>query len=210
MTFLYSRTISNYSEDHQMDYQVGQILHVTDGKEGAALLGQLHAAGYYCNFRRSKDGNLRIHIYAHLTPTTRDEDGFFVENDALEEHINYERELAFGRESPVRFFMSNEERQDSEDCLQFVRGRWDKRTPWGDDKLYICSGLLLYSNLEQALKTVIPDFDIYGFDYTLSVAQWEKIKELDKGKYLHQAVAELDAWLGPRTDEEVAMTIICI
>ena len=193
-----------------MDYQVGQILHVTDGKEGAALLEQLHAAGYYCNFGRSNDGNLRVHIYAHLTPTTRDEDGFFVENDALEEHINYERELAFGRESPVRFFMNNEERQDSEDCLQFVRGRWDKRTPWGDDKLYICSGLLLYSNLEQALKTVIPDFDIYGFDYTLSVAQWEKIKELDKGKYLHQAVAELDAWLGPRTDEEVAMTIICI
>jgi len=193
-----------------MDYQVGQILHVTDGKEGAALLEQLHAAGYYCNFRRSKDGNLRIHIYAHLTPTTRDADGFFVENDALEEHINYERELAFGRESPVRFFMNNEERQDSEDCLKFVRGRWDKRTPWGDDKLYICSGLLLYSNLEQALKTVIPDFDIYGFDYTLSVAQWEKIKGLDKGKYLHQAVAELDAWLGPRTDDEIVMTIICI
>ncbi len=193
-----------------MDYQVGQILHVTDGKEGAALLGQLHAAGYYCNFRRSKDGNLRIHIYAHLTPTTRDEDGFIVENDALEEHINYERELAFGRESPVRFFMNNEERQDSEDCLQFVRGRWDRQSYWGDDKLYICSGLLLYSNFEQALKTVIPDFDIYGFDYTLSVAQWEKIKELDKGKYLHHAVAELDAWLGPRTDEEVAMTIICI
>ena len=193
-----------------MDYQVRQVLHVKDGKEGAALLEQLHAAGYYCNYRRNRDGNLRIHIYAHLTPTTRDEDGFFVENDALEEHINYERELAFGRESPVCFFMSNEERQDSEDCLQFVRGRWDKRTPWGDDKLYICSGLLLYSNLEQALKTVIPDFDIYGFDYTLSVAQWEKIKKLDKGKYLHQAVAELDAWLGPRTDEEVAMTIICI
>lgn len=193
-----------------MDYQVGQILHVKDGKEGAQLIEKLHSAGYFCNFRRNRDGNLRVHIYAHLAPTTRDADGFFVENDALEEHINYERELAFGRESPVRFFMSNEERQDSEDCLQFVRGRWDKRTPWGDDKLYICSGLLLYSNLEQALKTVIPDFDIYGFDYTLSVAQWEKIKELDKGKYLHHAVAEQDAWLGPRTDEEVAMTIICI
>lgn len=193
-----------------MDYQVGQILHVKDEKEGAALLEQLHAAGYYCNFRRNRDGNLRIHIYAHLAPTAKDADGFFVENDALEEHINYERELAFGKESPVRFFMSNEERQDSEDCLQFVRGRWDKRTPWGDDKLYICSGLLLYSNLEQALKTVIPAFDIYGFDYTLSVAQWEKIKELDKGKYLKQAVAELDAWLGPRTDDEIVMTIICI
>ena len=193
-----------------MDYQVGQILHIKDGKEGAALLEQLHAAGYYCNFRRSKDGNLRVHIYAHLTPTTRDADGFFVENDALEEHINYERELAFGRESPVRFFMSNEERQDSEDCLQFVRGRWDKRTPWGDDKLYICSGLLLYSNLEQALKTVIPDFDIYGFDYTLSVAQLEAIKGLEKGRYLKQAVAELEAWLGPTVDAEAAMTIICI
>jgi hypothetical protein len=69
---------------------------------------------------------------------------------------------------------------------------------------------LLYSNFEQALKTVIPDFDIYGFDYTLFVAQWEAIKGLEKGKYLKQAVAELDAWLGPRTDDEIVMTIICI
>ena len=147
-----------------------------------------------------------------LTPMVlqKDADGFFVENDALEEHINYERELAFGRESPVRFFMSNEERQDSENCLQFVRGRWDRQSYWGDDKLYICSGLLLYSNMEQALKTVIPDFDIYGFDYTLSVAQWEAIKGLEKGRYLKQAVAELEAWLGHTTDDEVAMTIICI
>ena len=28
-----------------MDYQVGQILHVTDGKEGAALLEQLQGSG---------------------------------------------------------------------------------------------------------------------------------------------------------------------
>ena len=193
-----------------LNYQVGQTITVPDGKEGTALLEELHTVGYYCYFRRNNDGNLQIHIYAHLTPTTMDEDGFFIVNDALREHINYERELAFGRESPVRFFMSNEERQDSEDCLQFVRGRWDRQRYWGDDKLYICSGLLLYSNLEQALKTVRPDFDIYGFDYTLSAAQWEKIKGLDKGKYLHQAVAELDAWLGPTTDDEVAMTIICI
>ena len=193
-----------------MDYQVGQTLRVKDGKEGEQLIEKLHSAGYYCYFRRNSDGYLLVRIYAHLTPANRDEDGFFVENDALREHVDYEKEFMFGENAPLRFFMSNEERQDSEDCLQFVRGRWDKRTPWGDDKLYICSGLLLYSNLEQALKTVIPDFDIYGFDYTLSVAQWEKIKKLDKGKYLHQAVAELDAWLGPRTDEEVAMTIICI
>ena len=193
-----------------LDYQVGQTITVPDGKEGATLLEELHTAGYYCYFRRNNDGNLQIHIYAHLTPTTMDEDGFFVEDDALVEHINYERELAFGSESPTRFFMTNEERQDSEDCLQFVRGHWDKCTPWGDDKLYISSGLLLYSNLEQALRTVFPDFDIYGFDYTLSAAQWEKIKGLQKGQYLKQAVAELEAWLGPTVDAEAAMTIICI
>ena len=195
-----------------MDYEVGQTLTVADGKEGAALLEKLHSAGYYCYFHRYKDGSRLIHIYAHLSPTTRDEDGFFVENDALEEHINYERELAFGRESPVRFFMSNEERQDSDDCLQFVRGRWDERTPWGDDKLYISSGLLLYSNLEQAFKMLFPAFDIYGFDYTLSAVQWEKIKELEKGHYLKQAVAELDEWLesSPPADDEIVMTIICI
>ena len=68
----------------------------------------------------------------------------------------------------------------------------------------------MYSNLEQALKTVIPAFDIYGFDYTLSAAQWETIKGLEKGKYLKQAVAELDAWLGPTNDDEIVMTIICI
>ena len=81
---------------------------------------------------------------------------------------------------------------------------------WGDDKLYISPGLLLYSNLEQALRMFYPNFDIYGFDYRLSTSQWEKIKRLEKGKYLKQAVAELDAWLGPLNDDDVAMTIICI
>ena len=33
---------------------------------------------------------------------------------------------------------------------------------------------------------------------------------LEKGKYLKQAVAELDAWLGPTNDDEIVMTIICI
>ena len=191
-----------------MDYQVGQTLRVRDGKEGAQLIEKLHSAGYYCYFRRTGDGNLLVRIYAHLTPTTRDEDGFFVENDALREHVDYEKEFMFGENAPLRFFMTNEERQDSENCLQFVRGRWDKRTPWGDDKLYISPGLLLYSNLEQALKTIIPDFDIYGFDYSLSAAEWEAIKGLDKGKYLKQALEELETWLGPVGD--VALTIICI
>ena len=193
-----------------VNYQVGQTITVPDGKEGAALLEKLTENGYYCYFRRNNDGNLWIHIYAHLTPATRDEDGFFIENDALKEHLDYESELMFGKNAPARFFITNEERQDSEDCLQFVRGRWDKQTYWGDDKLYISPGLLLYSNLEQALRMFYPNFDIYGFDYRLSTSQWEKIKRLEKGKYLKQAVAELDAWLGPLNDDDVAMTIICI
>lgn len=191
-----------------MDYKVGQTLRVKYGKEGAQLIEELRENGYYCNFRRNSDGFLLIRIYAHLTPANRDKDGFFVEDDALKEHINYERELSFGSESLVRFFMTNQERQDSENCLQFVRGRWDKRTYWGDDKMYIRPGLLLYSNLEQALKTVFPDFDIYGFDYTLSATQWETIKRIEKGRYLKQALAELGTWLEPVGD--VALTIICI
>ena len=59
---------------------------------------------------------------------------------------------------------------------------------------------------------LFPAFDIYGFDYTLSAAQWEKIKEFEKGHYLKQAVAELDEWLesSPPADDEIVMTIICI
>ena len=191
-----------------MDYQVGQTLRVNDGKEGAALLEKLHNEGYYSYYRRSKDGSLLIRIYAHLTPVTRDEDGFFIEDDALAEHVEYEQKGMFGEDAPPRFFMNNEERQCSEDCLQFVRGRWDRRRYWGDDYLYISSGMLLYSNLEQALRTVFPDFDIYGFEYTLTIAQWEKIKGLDKGHYLKQALQELETWMGPVGD--VALTIICI
>ena len=190
-----------------MDYQVGQTLRVNDGKEGAALLEKLHSEGYYSYFRRSKDGSLLIRIYAHLTPATRDEDGFFIEDDALAEHVEYEQKGMFGEDAPPRFFMNNEERQGSEDCLQFVRGRWDRRRYWGDDYLYISSGMLLYSNLEQALRTVFPDFDIYGFEYTLTIAQWEKIKGLDKGHYLKQALQELETGMGPVGD--VALTIIC-
>lgn len=191
-----------------MDYQVGQILKVADGKEGAALLEKLHSEGYYSYFRRSKDGSLLIRIYAHLTPVTRDEDGFLVENDALTEHVEYEQKGMFGENAPPRFFMTNEERQNSEDCLQFVRGRWDRRRYWVDDYLYISPGLLRFSNLEQALKMVFPDFDIYGFDYSLSVAEWEQIRMLQKGHYLKQALAELETWLGSVGD--VALSIICI
>ena len=199
--------MNNNTETPKEKYYVGQTLFAKDGKEGEKLFSELTEVGFYFTFRSTRKGNVMFHIYAHLSPTERDKEGFFVENNALREHLEYESMDAFGKKLPGHFFMTNQERGDSEKCLQFVKGKWAGDF-WGDDKLYITPELFLYTNLEQAIRTVIPDFDVYGFDYAISREQWAVITSIDKGQYLKQAVDELAAWVDENTDP--VMMILCM
>ena len=188
------------------EYHVGQELNVGSRAEAYELSRKLDDLGLHCWWGRNKLGGFRVIIDAYHPPVTRDEDGYFVEDDALDDRILYEMDRA-SEEAIDHFFMTNQERGDSENCLQIVRGKW-KGTFWGDDKLYITPELLLYTNLEQAIRVVIPDFDVYGLDYTLSRDQWAIIKSIDKGRYLKEAVDELAAWVDETADP--VLTILCI
>ena len=182
-------------------YRVGQILNMATHVDAQKAIQKLNDLGFDCWCGRDKDGGFRILIDAYHSPVTRDEDGYFVEDEALTERLNFEMGGA------DHFFMTDRERGDSENCLQIVRGKWTGGF-WGDDKLYITPELLLYTNLEQAIRTAIPGFDVYGLDYTISKAQWEAIRTIDKGRYLKQAIEELEEWIDKTADP--VLTILCI
>ncbi len=188
-----------------MKYEAGQVFHAQDIGEANALASQLRSEGFCSNLRRDEDGGYYVRICDCFTPTCKDANGYFIEDDALERRIEYEQSAAgIGG----HFFMTDSERGDSENCLQFAKGTWDGKKFWGDDKLYITPELFLYTNLERAVRSFIPDFDVYGFDYSLSTDQWKELKTSAHlhGGYLAQAMEELDKWAG----ENPTITIICI
>ena len=79
--------------------------------------------------------------------------------------------------------------------------------------MYLPSKILWYSNLEFCIDAVIPDFDIYGFDYPVTWRQWREIKGIadQHGIYSSSVVAEIDDWLQGVSDaSDPAMTIVCI
>ena len=178
-----------------MYYTVGEIIHTGSVREARQLAKELYSRGYYGDQRKDSDGGYSVRIYAWLPPAIKDGEGYFVEDDALKQHIEYEQASAG---ITGHFFMTDAERGDSENCLQFAGEAWDGKTFWGEDKLYITPGLLLYTNLEKAIRSVIPDFDIYGCDYMLSAEQWKKITEIanHRGGSLSLAVSELEKWAG--------------
>ena len=188
-----------------MKYEAGQVFHAQDIGEANALASQLRSEGFCSNLRRDEDGGYYVRICTSFPPTCKDANGYFIEDDALEKRIEYEQSAA-GIDG--HFFMTDSERGDSENCLQFAKGTWDGKTFWGDDKLYITPELFLYTNLEKAVRSFIPDLDVYGFDYTLSAEQWKELKTSARlhGRYLAKAVTELDKWAG----ENPTITIICI
>ena len=79
--------------------------------------------------------------------------------------------------------------------------------------MYITSGLFLYTNLEACIRMVSTNFDIYGFDYTITWKQWEAVMKTaaEHGQYSLSVTKELDNWLRERSsDDDPAMSIMCI
>ena len=157
-----------------------------------------------------------VFIYDYLPPATTDSDGFFIEDDALAARIRRElRKDPYNRQDDAIFplLLTNGQRGDNEDVIGFAPGKKHRHVAYHTDYRYVTSRVLYYTNFEQCIRTVIPDFDIYGFGYTVSRQQWQEILETARahGAYATGLAEEINSWLeGEKADGDPVMSIVCI
>ena len=182
-----------------------------EAKEARRTLSDAGFTAYYSG----RDGVHSVFVYDYLPPATRDSDGFFIEDDALAARVRRElrQEPYCRREDDIFPLLVDEhQRGDNQDVIGLIPG---KRIGYGyrEGYMYLPSKILWYSNLEFCIDAVIPDFDIYGFDYPVTWRQWREIKGIadQHGIYSSSVVAEIDDWLQGVSDaSDPAMTIVCI
>ena len=208
-------TITDREMEHRKSLLVGTGLILPDAKVAKEIQHKLSEEGYTVYLNNPGRKECRLWIADYLPPVTRDSDGFFIENDALAMRIR--RELGQdpynrtdGSISPL--LLTNDQRNGNEDVLGFVPGRM-KKPGHQPEYVYITSGLFLYTNLEACIRMEKPNFDIYGFDYTLTWKQWEAVMKTaaEHGQYTLSVAQEIDRWLREiSSDDDPAMSIMCI
>ena len=208
-------TITEHEMERRKSLLVGTGLILPDAKVANEIQHKLSEEGYTVYLSDFGRKECRLWIADYLPPVTRDSDGFFIENDALAMRIR--RELGqdpYNRQdgSISPFLLTNDQRNDDEDVLGFAPGRI-KKPGYQLEYVYITSKLFLYTNFEACIRMVIPNFDMYGFDYTLTWEQWETVMKTaaEHGGYATTVTKELDNWLRERSsNEDPAMSIMCI
>lgn len=111
------------------------------------------------------------------------------------------------------FLLTERQRSWHEDVLGFCPGPIRDDKHYHHDYRYMTPGVLLYSNFEACIRMVIPDFDIYGPDYTLSSEQWERLKAISAwhGDNAGIIARELNEWRREYLPHQsTALTILCI
>lgn len=207
--------ITEQEMERRKSLLVGTGLILPDVKVAKEIQHKLSEEGYTVYLNDPGRKECRVWIADYLPPATRDSDGFFIENDVLAMRIR--RELGQdpynrpdGPFSP--FLLTNDQRGGNEDMLGFAPGQ-KKKPGYQSEYVYITSNLFLYTNLEACIRMVSPNFDIYGFDYTLTWWEWEAVMETaaEHGTYSASVTKELDNWLRGKSSGDVpAMSIICI
>lgn len=105
----------------------------------------------------------------------------------------------------MKYFVTNGEREGT--CYhEFYRGKWDSKTFWNDDSIYLHDDVLLENRgFADALLLVVPNYDPYR-DTEVSSEDWARvgkaIRQDDRGSL--ELYDEAGAWL-----EEVFKTEDC-
>ena len=208
-------TITDREMERRKSLLVGTGLILPDAKVAKAIQHKLSEEGYTVYLNNPGRKECRLWIADYLPPVTRDSDGFFIENDALA--IRIRRELGqdpYNRTdgSISLLLLTNDQRNGNEDVLGFAPGRI-KKPGYQPEYMYITSSLFLYTNLEACISMVCQNFDIYGFDYSITWQQWETVMRIaaEHGKYSISLAQEIDRWLREvSSDDDPAMSIMCI
>ena len=79
-------------------------------------------------------------------------------------------------------------------CYEFYKGKWDGRTFWKEDSIYIDDDVWADGFVDAVIE-VVPTYDPFG-ETEISIFEWEKIGEGIREKDIKSQVqyAEADAW----------------
>ena len=109
-------------------------------------------------------------------------------------------------------FVKNHERVGS-DYHEFYRGKWDRKSHWSEDSLYLDDDLLCECRVfGNAILSVIPSYDPFGIT-EVSRGQWDAIgKQLaadgdETGMAMYR---EADGWVQNVLAEQDCFTILGI
>lgn len=190
----------------------GMRIRVPKGISGKAILRDLSDRGYTA-YLAPHYGTIFVEEY--ISPATRDAEGFFIEDEALDARIRRElKSEPYNRHDGNCFplLLTDEQRGSCENVIGFIRGI-KKVSGYQPEFMYMALDIFLYTNLDVCFRKVISTFDIYGFDCPVTCEQWEQIKDIANrhGNYAKTVVGEIDDWLSKDSVScDPIMTIMCI
>lgn len=95
---------------------------------------------------------------------------------------------------------------------EFYKGKWDEKTFWNCDSMYIHDDYFFYANgLIEAISTFCPEYNPYG-ETTITEMDWAKIGNIvsQKDDLSKQLYAEISQWLSSVFPEYGCFTILGI
>lgn len=111
----------------------------------------------------------------------------------------------------MRYFVFNKDRNGT--CYhEFYKGKWDKKTNWKHDSLYLDDDVLSCNiGFVEAIREVIFDYDLYGVT-EISVEQWDEIGKfiINKDSNSIALYQELNKWLEKVFQEHDCFTVLGI
>lgn len=94
----------------------------------------------------------------------------------------------------MKYFCTNSERKSSI-YHEFQKGKWDGRTFWKDDSLYLYDDILYSLNIGELFLSIIPNYDELG-ETEVNESQWNKIYKSAEliGGEVKAVIDEAEVW----------------
>ena len=94
---------------------------------------------------------------------------------------------------------------------EFYKGKWDEKTFWKSDSLYLHDEILFIVNIESLFVEVAPDYNPFN-ETEINRDQWGKICKMAEtvGGEVAEAIKEADMWVRETFKEYELFTILGI
>lgn len=94
----------------------------------------------------------------------------------------------------MKYFVTKKDVNSS--CYyEFFKGKWDEKTFWSEDSIYIDDDIVFCNNIDTLITSVVPSYDPFGIT-EISRGQWSVIvdKAKDIGGEVNGVILEADKW----------------
>lgn len=96
-----------------------------------------------------------------------------------------------------KYFSNYYELNDENNYYEFQKGKWDGKTMWKKDSLYVRAEIMDSLLLNDLIDATVLDYDMYYYN-VLEEYQWNAVKIMarrSEDKVLIEAVNEIQPWI---------------